>query len=48
MQKVLPAAQLLSEMTASVIEWYGQNGNLNNFWVETARVIRIFNKSGLR
>jgi len=43
-QKVLPAAQLLSEMTASVIEWYGQNGNLNNFdWVETARVIRIFN-----
>jgi len=43
-QKVLPAAQLLSETTASVIECYGQNGNLNNFdWVETARVIRIFN-----
>jgi len=43
-QKVLSAAQLLSETTVSVIEWYGQNGNLSNFdWVKTARVIRIFN-----
>lgn len=43
-QKVLPAAQLFSEKTASAIEWYGQKGYLDNFdWAETAQVIRIFN-----
>ncbi|XP_071574859.1 uncharacterized protein [Temnothorax nylanderi] len=43
-QKVRPAAQLLSETTASSTEWYGQKGYLNNFdWAETARVIRLFN-----
>jgi len=43
-QKVVLAAQLFSERTASAMEWYGQKGYLNNFdWKETARVIRLFN-----
>lgn len=43
-QKVVVASQLLSERTASAIEWYGQKGYLDNFdWKETRRVIRLFN-----